>query len=203
MASKTEIINLALVKIGQQPIRDTTPEDSNSIRLSNVFWGQCVDETLANCPEDGWKFARQRVNISADVTAPAFAYDYQYHLPADFVTPVSVQVAGTDITDWVREGDYLLTNEEDEEIDLVYIKRIEDTAKYPPHFVKALYYSLAVQLAFNLSGNDRMANSLLNELEVKIIPRAWTADSKSKYVKEFNNDWQEAGRSGANTINSD
>lgn len=191
--SKTSVVNRALIRIGQKVIQDTT-DDSNTARLANAIWDENLDECLENGPEKGWKFARERTSISASADAPAFEYDYKYAIPADFIAPISVQVGGIELTDWIREGDWILTNDEDEEIDLVYVKRITDVAKYPSHFVKVLWNRLAAELSIAIvSTNAPLKKEIQAELETIILPRAKGLDEREKYVEESNTDWVNAG----------
>lgn len=201
MASKTQIINMALIKIGEATISDNDMSDDKA-RTAHYVFDMVADEVLVEGPETGWRFARQRVAVDVSSESPDFGYDYKFQIPSDCVPSgiISVEVGGVSLTDWITEGDFILTNQEGTTIDLVYIKRIADTGKYPPHFIKVLYYSLAIQFALKRSAKDRLVDGLRDELEMKILPRAKAMDSRAIYVKEFNNDWQETGRSGANTL---
>lgn len=193
MASKVSIYNNALILIGQKTLTDTT-DDSATARDCNVIYDQVLDEELAAGPEKGWRFARTRASISVDATAPAFEFDYRFAVPNDCLRPVEVQVDGLGLTDWIREGDYILTNEEDSEIDMVYVKRVTETGKFPPHFVKVLYYSLAVALAERTTKDTELGSRIYQKLQTIVLPKAIGIDSKEFYVEESNNSWQEAGR---------
>jgi hypothetical protein len=191
MASQTKIYNLALSKLGEARI-NSTDEDSNQARKCNEIYDEVLDECLADGPEDGWRFAVHRVAVSVDADEPAFDYDYRYALPADLIKILQVTVSGVDLEDWLREGQYILTSEEDEEIDLIYVRRITSTGLFPPHFVKVLYMTMAVQLAYNLSQSSTLAERLLLELG-PIRRKAMFIDSRGKYVQEFNTDWEDEG----------
>lgn len=190
MASKTSIVNLALVLLGQKRINDIT-EDSTTARLANEVFGQTLDEVLVMGPEKGWKFANARQSVSVSATAPDFEYDYQYQIPADPTCLLvrSVQVDDTELTDWVQEGDYILTSEEDEEVDIKYTKRVTDESKFPPHFIKVLYYSIAIHLEYPLTQSSKHSQALQIQLDSRVLPRAVAMDEKAKYVEEYNTDW--------------
>jgi len=192
--SSTYICNLALIKLGQKAITDIT-EDSNPARLCNRIYGQVRDELEQAGPQKGWKFCRHRVSISVSSDEPDFEYDYQYQIPANpfCLRIVKVMAGGVEITDWEREGDFILTNLESSEIDLKYVKRVTDEAKFPPHFVKVLAMKMVVELSYNLSQSSAQQERYLMELE-RYMPKAIALDEQEKYVEEENTSWVDIGR---------
>lgn len=190
--SKTSICNLALIRLGEKTITDVT-DDSNTARLCNYIYDQVLDEVLASGPEKGWKFARGRVSVTVSATEPAFEFEYQYQIPTNVLRVYSVQVGEEELTDWVREGEYILTDEEDEEVDVKYIQRITDAAKFPPYFVKVLYMNIAIELAYNLIQSATAAERLELELREKILPKAMGLDEQEKYVEEESSSWIDEG----------
>jgi hypothetical protein len=56
-------------------------------------------------------------------------YSYRYAMPTTHRI-LSVQVGGLEITDWVREGVYLLTNQESSEVDIMYVDQATTTTLY-------------------------------------------------------------------------
>lgn len=124
-------------------------------------------------------------------------YEYRYAIPSDCLKVISVQVGGVEIEDWVREGDYILTNEEDEDVDVVYIKQItsSDTADFPPHFVAALYTKLAILLAYATTQSRTIIEDLLNHYHTVVLPKAIAMDEKERYVQEESSSWVDVGNS--------
>lgn len=121
-------------------------------------------------------------------------YAYRYARPSSNKV-VSVSVGGIEITDWIREGQWILTNMEDEEVDMEYVHlgTALTVTNFPPHFVKVLYFNMAVHLAYDLVQSRALQNDLQIELENIHIPRAIGMDAKEVYVQEEDNSWQEAG----------
>jgi hypothetical protein len=62
-------------------------------------------------------------------------YAYRYAIPSSSLRVLSVQVGGVEITDWVREDDWILTNQEGSEIDIAYLNNETTTTSTPlqPH----------------------------------------------------------------------
>ncbi len=108
---------------------------------------------------------------------------------------VKVSVGGIEITDWIRQGEYILTNMEDDEVDMDYIQHADDVtiANFPPHFVDVMWRRLSAALAFDLVQNRELSDSKLNILERIYIPRAIGMDNRETYEEEFDNSWQEFG----------
>ena len=119
------------------------------------------------------------------------SYEYRYAMPTSLRID-SIKVVGLELTDWVREGVYLLTNQEDEEIDVTYIQSITTTTLFPPHFTRVLVLMLAIKLHYNLT-QDLNAIQLLNVDYDLAMSKAIAMDEREKYVKEYSSSWVDAG----------
>ena len=190
--STTSISNMALTKLGEKTI-ESMDDDSPRARACNAVYEQCRDELLTEGPEKGWKFTLTRVGVAVSDDDPDFEYDYQYEIPNDCLRIVSVSADGVEYADWKREGDYILTNEVDDEIDLLYIKKITDTGKFPPHFAKALYTKMAITLCYRIKEASRHYERLMFEYEQRVLPKAIAMDEKEKYVEEEDDSWSTEG----------
>jgi hypothetical protein len=185
-----------LIKIGQSTVSSIDEDTPTATKLKTIY-NQVLDEALAAGPEKGWKFAQpeEDYDISVDATSPGDSYEYRYKLPDDFLRATSVKTEGTEITDWVRKGQYILTNQEDTEIELEYVKRVTVTGLFPPHFIKVLYYMLAYHLAYDIVQNKNHANDILQELQLVVLPKAIGLDEQDQYVQEESTSWIDIGRS--------
>jgi len=194
--SKISIINSALSLLGHKTVTSLTENDTVD-RISNAY-DQLRDEALTAGPEtDGWKFAKHtKEGIAVDATAPEGEYNYRYAIPSNpfCLKLFRVEVAGTELRDWVREGQYVLTNEEDEEVDMVYTFRVTNPTHFPPHFVKVLYYMTALHFCMSITQSRLLRREMLEEFEVKVLPRARGHDAREHYVQEYNEDYIDAGR---------
>ncbi len=129
-------------------------------------------------------------------TAKWTSEEFLYRFARPTCTRVtSVKVGGLELTDWIREGSYILTNQEDTEVDMDYILAHGSVtiANFPAHFVNALRLKLASDLAYDLVQNSALGERLLQEYEVIVLPRAIGLDNREIYVQEASNSWSAAG----------
>lgn len=116
MTSVVAVANRALLKLGASSITslDDANKQSRAIKL-------CFDDALASeLAQNRWAFAIKRASLPALVEAPAFGFDLQYELPADFLRldlieslPPSVGIDGpinSETVDFAIEGRRILTN---------------------------------------------------------------------------------------------
>jgi len=186
MASKVEICNLALARLGAALISSLT-EDTKGARLCNALFDMARDRVLQTAP---WNFAAARATLARLTETPDFEYDYAYQLPADCIQVRSLQ--GT-TSDWVVEQGRLLIN--DDEVNCRYTARVEDPAGYPPHFVECLALMLAVQLARPLAGSTTLEQELKKELRAALNrARAEGAVEDDPPEETEETTWQSAGR---------
>ena len=119
-------------------------------------------------------------------------YLYRYAVPACKGVK-SVTVGGVELTDWVREGNWIYTNKEADEVDMTYIKAITDVTLFPDWFVKVLALKLAIELSYNLTQDLKAIQLFGQELDLA-MDKAIAMDETEKYVKESSSSWQTAGR---------
>ena len=267
MATKTNIANMAMTRLGEAILSDVDTDGSNPADLVNAVWDVVLEEALYHGPELGWKFARRRYNsisresftitafasassttttvtathtlqagddvyitgtsnydgtftvqsvsgttsfvintayVADDATGTAYwtsdTHAYRYSRPT-CTRVTSVQVGGEELTDWVREGSYILTNEEGTAIDVWYVLAPSSVTvtNFPMHFVDVLWRRLASHLAYSLTQNSRLQQSILTGLEQIYLPRAIGMDNREQYEKEQSSSWVDAGR-GSSSI---
>lgn len=143
---------------------------------------------------DTFYFTDTWVADDATGTVSWTSNEYECRFPCpDNLRIVSVNVGGVELTDWVREGAYILTNKEDEELDMLYVQSITTTSLFPPHFVKVFWMSLAIELAYDVIQSAKHAPSLMEELYSIVLPKAIAMDEREKYVKESSTSWVDIG----------
>jgi len=193
MADKTDIVNLAFLQLGEETISDISA-DSPRANEARAVYDQMLDEVTAAGPQKGWKFAQEAVEIDVNAVDPINTkYGYRYKLPSDHLRTVDISVGGISLTDWIRKGQYILTNQESATIVLDYVKRNTITGEYPPYFITALYTKIAIQLGFKRVQKKAFANDLLREYTLVVMPKAIALDEQEVYVQEFSNSWADAG----------
>ena len=119
-------------------------------------------------------------------------YEYRYAIPT-CKKVVSVKVGGIELTDWVRQGDWIFTNLEDTEVDMTIVKAITDVTLFPDWFVRVLSLKLAIELSYNLTQDLKAIQLFSQDLDLA-MDKAIGMDEAEKYVQESNNDWVNAGR---------
>jgi hypothetical protein len=119
-------------------------------------------------------------------------YSYRYAIPSASLRILSVQVGGLEISDWVREDDWILTNQEGTEIDIVYVNNETTTTRFPPQFTRVLVIKIAIQLHYNLT-QDLNAIQILQYDYDRAYSKARAMDEREKYVQEYSSSWVDIG----------
>lgn len=148
MASKIEIFNQALIKVGSDPV--VSEQDSKGSRTLAAIYEVKRDAELAAHP---WTFAITRAKIPASSTASAFGWARSYPVPAGFLRLVEVGQfwvmydAGQPArTLFEIEGRAILTDEASP-LSIRYVQRIDNPGLFSPLFVEALACRLALEIA--------------------------------------------------------
>jgi hypothetical protein len=173
MASKVDIINNALTKIGANTIININ-DDSEEARRVNVIFDDSLDLLLQEYP---WNFAIERTSLAQLETDPTYEYTYNYQLPTDPYCLRVLDIYNENSQDifYKIEGRKLLTNETS--VYVRYIKRVTDMSELNAMFREALSYYIAAQLAFTLTGSNSLKKDLLNTYEFT-FRKAKTNDAK-------------------------
>lgn len=152
MASQVEIINNALVEIGEATITSVN-QATRAARAANRVWDNVRRGMLKRYR---WNFAKGRVTLAPDVDKPAFGYTNQFTVPDDFIQLIGIYDANEDQRQltttkqaYAHEGQKILWD--GTALSIVYVKDITDTALFDPAFEDALVYKLAMRLAYDLS----------------------------------------------------
>jgi len=134
--------------------------------------------------------------VADDATGTAYwtsnEYGYRYAVPS-CKRVVAVKIGGLELTDWIHKGDYVLTNQESDEVDMDIVKALTSTVtSWPDHFVRVLVLKLAIALHYSMTQDLKAIQLLAFELS-QALPKAIAIDEQRKYVKESSQSWQEVG----------
>lgn len=161
MASQVEIVNNALVEIGEATIT-SIDQGTRAARAAKRVWHNIRREMLRRYR---WNFAKKRATLAPDATAPAFGYTYAFTVPSDFLAMIGIYDGNEDLRNYTAtgqpynmEGRTILYNEAT--LYLTYIADITDTSQFDSLFESALVYKLALRLAYDLSTGTGRADSL-------------------------------------------
>lgn len=173
--SETALCNQALARIGAKRINDLDTDQSVNAGHCREHYTQTRDALLRS---HWWRFALDRKALSQDTNDPDFEWDNQFFLPNDFFRLHSL--FGDDNTrnrnvyrTFAIEGDKILTNESS--VNMRYVKKVEDTAKFDPLFTEVLVLQLAVKLIMPISQNSKTLELLLRQL-VPLMATVRTVD---------------------------
>lgn len=86
MASKVEVGNRALIKLGAARVSSFEDGTKQALLLSQM-WDTVRDAEIAAHP---WTFAIKRVTLPASSTEPDHGWAYAYPLPSDYLAVVEV-----------------------------------------------------------------------------------------------------------------
>lgn len=151
VSGPTDIVNRSLARIGAPSIKEYQTDASVPAQKARLFYDA---DRRALLRRFWWRFAQSRASLAVSDTTPAFEYDYQYALPADFLALRYIWDTERD-EPWLRtpypaalEGLYLLSDETS--MDIVYTANVTDAAQFDPLFEQVLVLRLALDLVFPL-----------------------------------------------------
>lgn len=190
MTSELDIYNLALTRIGHEPVSSLT-EASKGADRCRLHYPAMRDAVLRAHP---WNFAIRRAALAQLSFTPAFEFTYAFALPTDpyclkvlrtsyeaegysstsvygypglvgyGAMPIEyrIETVSIDGTD-VRA---LLCNESSMSIE--YIARITDTSQYDALFVDALAARLAAEIAIAMTDNHAASRTMMEFYQMKL-----------------------------------
>ncbi len=175
MTSQVQICNLALGKLAQDITITSLTERSKEARAFSRLWEPMRDLVLA---DRLWPWAIQVQRLAVAAEAPIPGWQIRYARPSDCITAVAITDdaglrAGRRMSLWC-EPNYSrqhgvpfeqVYGDQDTslmcdlpEAWLVYVCRVTNTDRYPPHFVEALACKLAEESAPVVIGGNGLSN---------------------------------------------
>jgi hypothetical protein len=178
--NSVRVANLALTRVGARSISSlTVPEETPEWNVVASCFQDVFDELMCMTP---WQAATHRALITPLSEEPLFEWDYKYLLPQN---PFCLEVIscheedGTEITEWIKEGEYLLANESS--LYIKYIKRVTDASKLPMYLAKALSLLLSQTICIQLNPSTNLFQILNMEFERAFMKAVFRdKDSKGK-----------------------
>lgn len=177
MASKTDVMNRALTKLGDSRITSPTDDDEKAIVLNAMF------DTLrdAELRAHNWNFAIKRDQIAALSSTPSYGFSYEYQLPGDCLRVlmlddryVGYSLAGYRTLpeqEYQIEGRKILTDI-GAPLKIKYVYSVTNVGDWDPVFVEyfacALAFESAERLAQGGSRKDRLEADKRNALIIAL-----------------------------------
>lgn len=159
MATGVSICSNALLMLGAKTINDFD-EPVDRAKIAANLYPTVRDDLLRTHP---WNCTIKRVLLAPDATPPAFGYDNQFELPADFLRVMEVGQAGYQI-DYLVEGRHILANAVSVELRYVYLNPVENT--WDANLVALMTLAMAAAMAYAITQSAAVRDSLKQELEM-------------------------------------
>ena len=159
MASKVQICNLALSRLGAAIITSLT-DGTTEANLCSTFFDDLAKRAMV---QGSWTTTIRRVELAKTTNTPAYEFSSEFQLPVDpkclRLLEINESLAGA--TPHAIEGDKLLTN--GSTVKIKYIGELTDTEDYGPLLTEALEILLASYLAHPITGSASLARELKGE----------------------------------------
>ncbi|TWC50120.1 hypothetical protein FBY04_12013 [Pseudomonas sp. SJZ080] len=166
MATGVSICSNALLMLGAQTINDFN-EPVDRAKIAANLYPTIRDGLLRAHP---WNCTIKRALLAPDATAPAFGYDNQFELPADFLRVLEVGQSGMQI-DYLVEGRSILANATSVELRYVYRNEIENV--WDASLVELLTLSMAAAMAYPITQSAALQANFEQKLAMaKKVARA-------------------------------
>lgn len=161
-----EIINSALLKIGEDPIASAS-ETNKRARVGVRLYEEKRKELLVS---SRWTFSIERAELALDATAPAFGFTHQFVLPADCLRVLGLYDANQGLhqytaTDkiWKVEGRRFLYTESTARV--FYVRDVITVPDFDPLFDVALALRIAMDAAYALGNGQSRIPQLAQDFE--------------------------------------
>lgn len=164
MASKVQICNIALARLGASRITSLT-DNTAEAKLCNLLFNDIADLVMV---EGSWSTTIRRASLNLTSNTPAFGYTSEFQLPTN---PFCLKLLSiNDVTpgdeDYRIEGDKLLANITSMKVR--YIARITDTQSYGPFLTQAIISRLTAELAYSITGQANAAERWMQQYELDV-----------------------------------
>jgi len=158
MASKVQICNMALSRLGANTVTSLT-DNTTEAKLCNTLFDDLADRVMM---QGSWTTTITRTSLAKTTNTPSFEYTNEFQLPVD---PKCLKVLNVNddeaMTDFRIEGDKLLTD--NSTVKIRYIAQLTDTEDYGPMLTEAIEVLLASYLALPIAGDRGLAQALKQE----------------------------------------
>ncbi len=173
----TQVCNLALSRLGA---RRLASYESDATVEANACRQQfdLVRDTLLRRHQ--WDFATDSKALSKLAETPLSEYAAAWQLPGDFVRLIRLSSGDpvNPIMNFTRRGRKLLTAEDFDALELIYVSNGVPIADWDSLFIDAMTCKLAAEIAADVAHNPTLATEAMQRLESLALPAAQTADAR-------------------------
>lgn len=152
MASEIEVYKAAALGVGSET-EITSPTDPRPLaKKIRAAWNL---NRRAAIREGSWNFATKRANLPALVDAPAFGFEWQFQLPADFLR--LVEVHGTD-SRYLTESDFQIESgkilcSRASPLPIRYLADVVEPGQWDDTFAAAFGQRIACEIGRSIAGS--------------------------------------------------
>lgn len=174
MASKIDICNRALLKIGQPSIM-SLDDNSQLARLCLQEFDAALEATLRSYP---WPFAIKRAELARQQDKPPFGPSFYYSLPSDSVRLVDVLTGGLP---YQIEGTAVATNAGS--VAVRYVSKSIPISAMDAQTKDVIALMLATRLAITVTENPQLKDMLYAETQ-QVLAQARNTAAVEDYPQE-------------------
>lgn len=174
MASKIEITNIALIRLGANPI-NSFEEGSTEATIAGAVWDTARTSLLRDHP---WNFAIKDIEVPQSTTAPIVQYSYKYQLPSDCLRLLEVY----DDDNYKLKGREIHTNSNSCKVKYIY--DVTDTTVWDSAFVDLMSAKLAFELAYPITKSNSLMQQM-GEIFTLKVQKARFVDSTEDIPSDF------------------
>jgi hypothetical protein len=190
-SSVVEIVNNALVEIGEPNLITSLSDNTRAAILSNQKYPAVRDATLRAYP---WNCAIGRQTLSPLGDTPNHEWTHQFQLPATCLRVLGLELRADEFD---VEGRRIMANTN--EIKIKFIQRVEDVTVYDALLAEALSSRLAHALAYAITQSASMREAMWENYRAK-LREARSIDAQEGSPKSLEaSEWIE-GRFGAGSV---
>lgn len=181
MASRAEIGNRALIKLGQPRVSNFETDESVNAVTINALWSSVRDIVLQTYP---WNFSVKRANIAASAEAPSWGYSYKFPIPSDCLQILEIR----DDVEYQAEDNHILCDESGP-IYIKYISNSTDVDSWPPTFNELFIAHLAIEASERITDDTGLKQLLMQQLRM-VEEKVMATDSVENWpVDPVEDDW--------------
>lgn len=159
--AETDVANKALIEMGETGVLTALSDDNEAARCLSAVFNISRRAVLRS---HFWGFAKKRIQVAADPTAPTFDKSNRYRLPGDFVNLVEMYPREAD---WRREGDYLISDY-GPPLQFVYISDEENLGVWDALALDCFATRLAADCAYAVTGDRNLRTELDKRFKEKL-----------------------------------
>lgn len=177
MATKIEIVNLALTMFGHRRLASLSAENDTARAVNAVYTPTLLEVLEAR----DWTFARKQealaliAEVDSDGVQPVQGYDYLYAMPNQCVKVRRVFLDGqahSTVQDQSQKQNFEEVEDPTSHVTAIatdvedaycyFTSKVEDVARFNPAFVKCLAAALASELCLPLTQDRNLAAGMMS-----------------------------------------